>query len=67
MNYIYILNDITTYGYKVAFLDIFYFISILFGIYIWGNILGILLQKSGHIGELHLGTYLVFLAFWALK
>jgi NADH-ubiquinone oxidoreductase chain 6 len=34
MNYIYILNDITTYGYKVAFLDIFYFISILFGIYI---------------------------------
>ena len=34
MNYIYILNDITTNGYKVAFLDIFYFISILFGVYI---------------------------------
>lgn len=34
MNYIYILNDIATSGYKVAFLDIFYFISILFGIYI---------------------------------
>jgi NADH-ubiquinone oxidoreductase chain 6 len=34
MNYLYILNDITTYGYKVVFLDIFYFISILFGVYI---------------------------------
>lgn len=34
MNYLYILNDITTNGYKVAFLDIFYFISILFGVYI---------------------------------
>lgn len=31
---LYILNDITTYGYKVAFLDIFYFICILFGVYI---------------------------------
>lgn len=34
MNYIYILNDLTTQSYKVAFLDIFYIISILFGIYI---------------------------------
>lgn len=34
MNNLYILNDITTYGYKVAFLDIFYFICILFGVYI---------------------------------
>jgi NADH-ubiquinone oxidoreductase chain 6 len=34
MNYLYILNDITTYGYKVVFLDIFYFICILFGVYI---------------------------------
>lgn len=34
MNYIYILNDITSNGYKVAFLDILYFISIFFGVYI---------------------------------
>jgi NADH-ubiquinone oxidoreductase chain 6 len=34
MNYLYIVNDITTYGYKIAFLDIFYFICILFGVYI---------------------------------
>jgi NADH-ubiquinone oxidoreductase chain 6 len=34
MNYLYILNDITSNGYKVAFLDIFYFISIFLGVYI---------------------------------
>ncbi len=34
MNYLYIINDITTYGYKVVFLDVFYFICILFGVYI---------------------------------
>lgn len=34
MNYLYLLNDVSTYGYKVVFLDIFYFISILFGVYI---------------------------------
>jgi len=34
MNYLYILSDITTNGYRVAYLDIFYFICILFGVYI---------------------------------
>ena len=34
MNYIYILNDITTHSYNIAFLDIFYILSILFGVYI---------------------------------
>ena len=34
MNNFYILNDIIRSGYMVAFLDIFYFISIFFGVYI---------------------------------